>query len=331
MNLAEITTFKEEDEGVLSGQVLLSVFAQEPVIRAMEFSPDTSNYIQEANDAEDDGTSITRSEGDPLKRQTVTGEPTLGELALYGKEYSIDDVKQYDENVGAAPSVIKRRAAKKMKKLMKDFRERYASHVIQGGGNAGDNEEMYGLGEIVKDAADSTGQDEFGGYSASDIHSMLTQVEIDLTSKQKIFQFLEVLERELELVPGANALICNKYLKGRLTTGAREMGVLDETQDSWGKSIDTIFDTPIFKTRKSAIPNTDDWTNHELATSLYIARMEEDTGLDYPTNSGFAYYGFDDPDTPQGVSRVQIFNNTRLNDVDCVRRLSRIGLQQYTG
>jgi hypothetical protein len=327
MNLAQMTRFSGDEQGVADGRALLTAFLDEPLIRNMEFSPDISDYLQEALPASSDVLAITRAEGSALQRVNITGTPTLGSLALYGKEYSIDDVKKFDGNIGASPEFIRTRAMRNMLKQIKKFREDFAKHRIQGVGNASPNTEMYGLATIIQDVDSSASQNTFAGYSKADIHSMLTQVKIDLTTKSKILQLMELLEREIALVPGANGLLMNTYLAARIKTGARMMHVLGSAQDSFNIPLDTVFGVPMIVGSTDAIPNTDVWTDHALATSLYIVRNQELSGLDYPTNSGFAYSGFDDDDTPLGISRVQIFTNTRLNDVNCVRRLSKIGLQ----
>jgi len=327
MNLAQMTRFSGDTQSVADGRALLTAFLDEPLIRNMEFSPDTSDYLQEALPASSDIEAITRAEGEALKRVNITGSPTLGTLALYGKEYSIDDVKKFDGNIGASPEFIRNRALRNMLKQVKKLREDFAKHRIQGVGNAGMNTEMYGLATIIKDADDSSGQEAFAGYSATDIQSMLTQVKIDLTTKTQILALMEILEQEIALVPGANGLLMNTYLAARIKTGARMMHVLGSAQDSFNIPLDTVFGVPMIVGSTDMIPNDDIWSGHTLATSLYIVRNAELSGLDYPTNSGFAYSGFDDDDTPLGIARIQIFTNTRLNDVNCVRRLSKIGLQ----
>ncbi|MDD5061478.1 MAG: hypothetical protein PHN44_04245 [Candidatus Marinimicrobia bacterium] len=327
MNLAQMTRFSGDNQGVADGRALLTAFLDEPLIRNMEFSPDTSDYLQEALAASADVAAITRAEGAALQRVNITGSPTLGKLALYGKEYSIDDVKKFDGNIGASPEFIRNRALRNALKQIKKLREDFAKHRIQGVGNASPNTEMYGLATLIKDAETSAGQTAFGGYSVSDIHSMLTRVQIDLTTKIKILQFMELLQREIALVPGANGLLMNTFLAGRILTGARLLHVLGSAQDSFNIPLNTVFGIPMIVGTTDMIPNTDVWSGHSLATSLYIVRNAELSGLDYPSNSGFAYSGFDDDDTPLGISRIQVFTNTRLNDVNCVRRLSEIGLQ----
>jgi|GEM_PF-5937699 hypothetical protein len=327
MNLAQMTRFSGDNQGVADGRALLTAFLDEPLIRNMEFSPDTSDYLQEALAASADVAAITRAEGAALQRVNITGSPTLGKLALYGKEYSIDDVKKFDGNIGASPEFIRNRALRNALKQIKKLREDFAKHRIQGVGNASPNTEMYGLATLIKDAETSAGQTAFGGYSVSDIHSMLTRVQIDLTTKIKILQLMELLQREIALVPGANGLLMNTFLAGRILTGARLLHVLGSAQDSFNIPLNTVFGIPMIVGTTDMIPNTDVWSGHSLATSLYIVRNAELSGLDYPSNSGFAYSGFDDDDTPLGISRIQVFTNTRLNDVNCVRRLSEIGLQ----
>lgn len=326
MNLAQMTTFQGTDEGVVEGRSLLATFAAEAIIRALQFAAEPSNFIYESVADEDDGNKITRKEGDALNRQNITGEPALGEQALYGKEYSIDDFRNFDQNVGVTFENIRRRAQKHMKRLMIDLRRLFSADIISGIGNAGTNEQVYGWSTIIADADTASGQTAFQGYTTSDIHGMLTRAEIDLTTKTKILQFMEILEREIALVPGANGLHVNNFLAGRIRTGARLLGVLGSTTDPWNIKVPTVFDVPLYVSNSSVIDNADSFTGVDLATSLYIVRHEEMAGLDYPSNSGFAYRGFADTDQPNNVSRIQIFTNTRMNDVDCLRRISRIGL-----
>lgn len=327
MNLAQITTFRGDDEGVADGRSLLTEFLDEAAIRSIELSPDASDYLQEANAASGDVSAITRAEGAALQRENVTGSPTLGALALYGKEFSIDDVKAFDKNIGASPEFIRNRNLRRMKKYMKTLREAISSDLFQGVGNVSPNTEMFGIATLIADAALASGQTTRFGYTAADILTMLTQIEIDMTTKAKILQFMEKLEQEIELVPGANRLYMNTNLAARVKTGARLMGVLGSSQDSFNIPLSTVFGVPVVPVKTTAIPNTDVWSGHTLATSLYIVRAQELGGIDYPTNSGFAYSGFMDDDTPLGISRIQMFLNLRVNDVDAVRRLSRIGLQ----
>jgi hypothetical protein len=162
---------------------------------------------------------------------------------------------------------------------------------------------------------------------------MRTAVNIDLTTQAAIENFLAKLEEEIALVPSANALYMNRFLKSRILTLARKRQVLTQVTNLFNQTMDALFSVPIIVIPDAGIPiDSDTWTDHANACSLYIVRNSESEGLDYPSNSGFFYKGFGTTDQDQDrVSGIYVHLNTRISNDNAVRRLSQIGLQAYTG
>lgn len=329
MKLAQLTTFKGEEGVVAKGQELLAAFMEEPVFQAMEFTPEPSDYKMEPT-KKTTLASVTRKEGDNVTRTRLTGSPTLGEQAIYGHEFAMDQFRTLDENVGASDEFIRLRAERKIAKYTRIMSQTLAAHVISGVGNASTNEQIYGLGTIIADAA-AAGQTAWGDFTPAELADMRTAINIDLTTQAAIEEFLATLEREVALVPNANGLIMNRFLKSRITTLARHRQVLSNVTNLFNQTVDALFGVPIIVIPDAGIPiDSDTWTDHPNACSMYIVRNNEEEGLDYPSNSGFYYKGFGTTDQDQDkVSGVHIHLNARISNDNAVRRLSQIGLQPY--
>jgi len=329
MKLGQMTTFEGPEGVVQSGQELLSIFLSEPVIQAMEFSPEPSDYKLEPT-KKGSLSKITRKEGEDASRQRLTGSPNLGEQAIYSYEFAMDRFRKLDENVGVSEDFIKLRAQRQIAKNTRLLAAAFAAHVINGAGNASTNEQMYGLGTLIADAAAGS-QTARLGFTAAELADMRYPVQLDLTREDIIDEFLAMLEQEIALVPGANAIYLNRFLKSRINTRARKQGVLTSITNLYKQSVEALFGVPLIVVPDAGIPLTSDtWSGHNNACSLYIVNNSEFDGVDYPTNSGFYYKGFPTTDQDQdNVSGVHVHTNLRLQSDNCVRRLSQIGLQPY--
>ncbi len=324
MNLAQISHLENSE----NGQALLAeMMAASPLLQQAEFSLEASTFLTSPDKGADDDAAYKRAEGDPLNRQNITGASTVLQLALYGKEYAIDDLRRADTYVGAAQETLKNQAYRTLKRLARALAQNLEKDMLIAN-PAATATSMLGLGYFIQNVAAHGSQVARLGYTTTEIHAMLTDFSIDLKDRNNAHLFNEMLTAEINAVPGANTLICNSVAAARLSTIARMFGMLDKRVNTFGTSINTFGPLDIIPVTTAAIPNTesfdigeDSYTN---GSSIFICRMEEDSGVNYATNGGLMFSDFDDDGTPEGVSRIQLFTNLKVGAIDAVRRLSNI-------
>lgn len=324
MNLAQISHLQDS----VNGQALLAeMLAASPLLQQAEFSLEMSTFLTSPDKGTDDAAAYKRAEGDPLNRQNITGSSTVLQLALYGKEFAIDDLRVADKYVGASDDALRNQAYRTLKRLARALAQNIEKDMLIGD-PVGTATSMLGLGYFIQNVAAHGSQVARLGYTTTEIHAMLTQFDLDLKNRNAAHLFNEKLTAEINAVPGANTLICNTVMAARLATIARMFGMLGDTVNSFGTTLQTFANLNIIPVSTAAIPNTesfsigdDDYTN---GTSIFVARMEEDSGVNYATNGGLMFSDFEDDGTPEGVSRIQLFTNLKVGSIDSVRRIGNV-------
>jgi hypothetical protein len=318
MNIAQISrNLTARGENLLS-----KILTVAPLFQHAEFKPDASTHMV-IPDKDTHTGSAARAEGAQGQNDLQQPSAVTRNLALYTREISIDDVRNYDSNIGVSPAGLKMFADRRVAGLAGKLADEVQADMIAG--TDADNH-MLGLGTFVKDAA-AAGQTARLGFTADELASMLVQASMKLDTEANQNAFVELLERIIASVPGANAIITNNLLGARLSTIARRLGAAGETLNSFGQKVATFDNIPIIRVNQTAIPQTEsDGTNTDC-TSLYVTRFAEELGVCYSTNSGFDYVDFENVESkPQGKARLNMFLNLTVERSDALRRVSRIRL-----
>lgn len=318
MNLAQVSNLSGRAAGVLS-----VILQQIPLLRFADFTVDNSTFF--ANPDKDAHTgSAARAVNSALQRDAQAPNPTAAALALYGREISVDDLYKQDAQVGNLSfkgllNFLDRRVAGLAVKLAQEV------EVDICAGTAAANK-MLGFAEFVKDAV-AAGQTARLGFTQAELAAMNKQVGLQLSTTAVQDQFVEYLLKALAEVPGCNGIVMNLNMWARMNTIAKRLGAAGETVDSFGVPASTFNGIPLIPVPVSAIPQDEgDGVNNDC-TSIYPVRFEENLGTTIATNSGFLFTDFEDIDTkPQGVARMQMFLNLKVNKDNAFRRLSRIRL-----
>lgn len=303
------------------GQALLAVAMQQvPLLQQAEFKLDASTHFVSPDKFAATG-AARRAVNAAIQRDAQAPTPTARSLALYGREFSIDDLYKSDANVGISPAGLRLMSDRSLKSLMAKLAEEVEVDMCAGSDAAN---QMLGLAEFVKDAA-AGGQTAKLGFTTAEQALMNVNANLDLSDVASQNAFIEMLEREMAKVPGANALICNANMKARLGTIARRVGAAGETRNSFGTPLATFNGVPIVPVSTSSITSTETDGVAADKTSLYIVRFAEDLGVSFSTNSGFKFTDFsDDTVKPNEVARLQMFLNLTVEKDNALRRISRI-------
>ncbi|APF16988.1 hypothetical protein Calab_1525 [Caldithrix abyssi DSM 13497] len=317
MNIAQISNLSGRGANLLARMLEVA-----PLFQFAEFKPDPSTYVHIADKDSFSG-SAARAEGGTLQRDAQVPNPESRNLALYGREISIDDVRKMDANVGVSPAGLRLFADRRLNGLGAKLAVEVQDEMLVG---VDASNRMLGISYFVKDA-DATGQTPKLGFTADELAAMNVQVGLKLDTDANQKAFVELLEKEMANVPGANAILCNVNLGARLSTIARTIGAAGVTTNNFGQPVQTFNGVPIVKLPVSAIPqNESDGVNTDN-TSLYIVRFAEELGVAFSTNSGFLFTDFEESEVgPQGIARLQFFLNLTVERQDALRRLSRIRL-----
>ncbi len=316
-NIAQVSNLSSAGQGLLSIMI-----EQNPILRVAEFKPDTSTYNNLPNKLASSG-AAARVEGGTLVRDAQVPNSASKNLALYGREISIDDVRKLDKNITGSPSGLRLLMARRQK-LFAGLLATEVCNDMTAGTDAANR--MLGLSTFVKDA-DAAGQTAALGFTQAEQAAMLTQVALQLNTADNQNAFCELLDKEIGKVPGANAILLNTNLKARLNTIARRLNAYGQTLDQFGVPVDTYNGIPLVTTTLTGITQTETDGVNADQTSLYIVRFAEELGTAFSTNSGFYFQDFPDLEVaPQGMSRLQFFLNLSVDCLDGVRRLSRIRL-----
>ncbi len=317
MLVSQISQMSGRAQGLLAKMVNIA-----PIFQHAQFRLDASESIHVADKDSFSGSSA-RAEGQNIQKDAQVPSTDTIKLALYGREISIDDVRKLDANVTGSPNGLRLYADRRLGGLAVKLAKEIQDHMLAG---TGATNQMLGLSNFVKDAA-AAGQTATLGFTADEIAAMNVQAGLKLDTTANQDAFMELLEKEIGNVPGANAILCNTNLAARLTTIAKRIGAAGETVNSFGVPVKTINNIPIVKLPVSAISQSEsDGTNADN-TSLYVVRFAEELGVAFNTNSGFYFQDFQDYETnPSGVARLQFFLNLAVDTTDALRRISRIRL-----
>lgn len=317
MNIAQISKL-----GGRGASLLAKMLEVAPLFRAADFKLDASTHLVVA-DKDSHTSTAARAEGSALQRDAQVPSPVSRNLALYGREISVDDVRKLDSNVGISPAGLRLFADRRLMGLAGKLATEVQDQIFVGSDTSN---EMLGVGVFVKDAA-SGGQTTKLGFTTAELAAMNTNVSLQLNSTDNQYEFIEMLDREIAKVPGANALVVNVNLGARMNTIARKVAALSETRDQFGVPIQTYNGIPIVKVPITTITQTESDGNNSDCTSLWVVRFAEDLGVSIATNSGFYFQDFDEVEAkPNGIARLQFFLNLVCERTDALRRLSRIRL-----
>ncbi len=316
---------KIDQVSVLSGRsanLLGKMLEIAPIFQYAEFRKDYSSAVNVPDKTSFSG-SAARAENAALTKDNQSPSTTAVNLAMYGREIAIDDVRKLDSNVSGSPVGLQKFADRQLGAVGVKLAQEVQAHMLTG---TAASYQMLGLSNFVKDAA-AGGQTAALGFTAAEQAAMNQQVSLQLNTSANQDSFVETLYKALGDVPNANAILVNTNMGARLTTIAKRLGAAGETVNSFGVPVSTFNNVPIVVLPTGAIPQTEsDGTNSDC-TSLYVVRFAEELGVCFNTNSGFYFQDFQDYQTnPQGVARLQFFLNLIVERTDALRRLSRIRL-----
>ena len=317
MKIAQVSNLSGRAQNLLANMITLA-----PIFRVAEFKLDPSTFLH-FKDSDTFTSTAARAENAAGQKDNQTPAATALSLALYTRETAIDDVRKLDQNVGFAPAALKLMADRRLSALAAKLATEVQDHMLTGT-NA--SNQMLGISNFVKDAA-AGGQTTALGFTTTEQAAMNTQVSLQLNDTDNQNEFAETLEKNIALVPSANAILCNTNLAARLTTMAKRLGAAGESVDSFGIPVKTFNGVPIVALPTSAIPQTESDGSNSDCTSLYIVRFAEELGAAFSTNSGFYFQDFENAETyPQGKARLQMFLQLTVERTDALKRLSRIRL-----
>ncbi|MEM4626460.1 MAG: hypothetical protein QXF70_03490 [Candidatus Bilamarchaeaceae archaeon] len=317
MKIDQISSLTGRSAGLLTKMLEIA-----PLFQYAEFRKDYSSARTIPDKTTFSG-SAARAENAALAKDNQVPTTSTVNLALYGREIAIDDVRKLDVNISGSPVGLQKFADRQLSSLAVKLAQEIQNHMLIG---SGASNEMLGLSYFVKDAA-AGGQTAALGFTTAEQAAMNAQVGLQLNTTANQDSFIETLFKALGDVPNANAILVNTNLGARLMTIAKRLGAAGETVNSFGVPVTTFNNVPIVTLPTSAIPqNESDGTNTDC-TSLYIVRFAEELGVCFNTNSGFYFQDFQDYQTyPQGVARMQVFLNLVVERTDALKRLSRIRL-----
>ena len=317
MNLAQISKLGDR------GQLLMASFLNvQPILRVADFKLEASTHFVTAEKSVHTG-SAARAIGSAAQRDQQSVNPVGRNLAAYEREISIDDIYRYDKNVGMASAGLRLIVDRKLKALASKIASEVVADMFLG--TDADNR-MLGISNFVKDA-DAAGQTAKLGYTTDELAAMNVQAALQLNTEDSQDAFVELLDKELNNVPNANAIVVNPNLKARINRIARRIGAAGESRDTFGLPVDTFNGVPLIAVPTSAIPQTESDGANADCTSLYILRFEEDLGTSFSTNSGFKFDDFENSEEePAGISRLGFYLNLTVEQQNSLRRVSRIRL-----
>ena len=302
--------------------LLTTVLRNAPLLQFAEFRSDPS-YFANIPDKATFTSSAARAENAAAQKDDQTPNPTGVSLYMYSREAGIDDVRKLDLNVTGSPIALERNAARTLSQLAVKLATEVQDDMIAGT-NA--SYKMLGMSYFVKDAA-SGGQTAALGFTTTEQAAMNENVSLKIDNADDQAAFLEVLDKAIGYVPGANAIIVNSNLGSRLNSIARQKQLFGQGFSAFGTPVNTYNNVPIVTVPTTTILQTEsDGTNSDC-TSAYIVRFAEEQGVCFATNSGFYFQDFPDYESKaQQVARIQMFLALVVERTDAIRRLSRIRL-----
>ena len=299
-----------------------------PELAAYEFQFEASTHLDVVGPEVYNGSTINntaRAEGSPVnERNRAVPTVNVATHKLYEGEIAIDNLRLQDKKAGLmTPQAMTNLEDTQLVMETRRVAMNFADDVFAGDGTSN---RVIGLSAVIADA-DASGQTARFGFTADELAAMLVQVNLKLDSDDNIKQFLELLQLQLNLMPGANAIHANANLHARLTSVARAKGFYSQGQDFFNQTVDKIHNIPFVKHQTSAIPMTESNGDSNTCTSMYIVNWQEYTGCNIPTNTGLLFEDF--PQTTEessGVARVGFYGRPRIQSRFCLRRMSRIQL-----
>ena len=305
-----------------SSGLLATVLKLAPIFQAAQFRLNPS-YFATIPDKSTFAGSAARAEGSPIQRDAQKPTPTGVNLALYGRELSIDDLRLEDVRVTGSPQLLLNFADNQLLSLAIQIFQEVEIDMFQG---LGTSNQMLGLFQLVKDAL-AAGQTAALGFTTAELAAMNSNVSLKLDNIDDQDAFVELLIKKLVEVPGANALVMNQNMYARMTTIGKRKGLLAESPNTFGVPNDTFNRVPMIAVPTTTITQTEsDGTNNDC-TSIGIVRFAETLGTCFATNSGFKFTDFKDAEVnPNGIARLQIFIQSVIEKSNSFRRLSRIRL-----
>ncbi len=305
-----------------SAILLAKILELFPLLQFAEFRENTS-YFPTIPDKSTFSGSAARAEGSAIQRDAQKPTATGVNLALYGRELAIDDVRKMDTRIAGSPAMLKNFSDNQLLALAIQLFTEVENDMIQG---TATSNQMLGLFNFIKDAA-AGGQTAALGFTAAEQAAMNYNVNLKLDNIDDQDTFCELLMKKIVEVPGANAIILNYNSYARLTSISKRKGFAGESVNTFGIPTKTFNGIPMVPVPVTTITQTEsDGTNSDC-TSIAVVRFSEALGVCYPTNSGFLFTDFNEAEVnPNGIARLQFFGNLVVEKSNAVRRLSRIRL-----
>ena len=317
MKIQEVSQLTGRAAGLLANMV-----QNAPLLQFAEFRNDPSYFVN-VPDKASFTSSAARAENAAPTKDNQTPNPTGQSLYMYGREAAIDDVRKLDSRLTGSNQGLQLYADRTLNSLAVKLAMEVQDDMIAGT-NA--SYRMLGMSYFVKDAA-SGGQTAALGFTTTEQAAMNENVSLKIDNADDQAAFLEVLDKAIGYVPGANAIIVNSNLGSRLNSIARQKQLFGQGFSAFGTPVNTYNNVPIVTVPTTTILQTEsDGTNSDC-TSAYIVRFAEEQGVCFATNSGFYFQDFPDYESKaQQVARIQMFLALVVERTDAIRRLSRIRL-----
>ena len=299
-----------------------------PELAAYEFQFEASTHLDIIGPEVNNSSSINnaaRAEGSPVnERNRATPTVNVATHKLYEGEIAIDNLRVQDKKYGLiTPQQLTDFQDQQLVMELRRIVMNFSDDIFAGDGTSN---RVVGFSSIITDA-DAAGQTARFGFTAEELAAMLVQANLRLDTAENIKLFLELLQLQLNLIPGANAIHVNTNLHARLTSIARDKGIYSRGQDYFNQSVDMILNIPLVKHQTSAIPMTESNGESNTCTSMYIVEWMPYTGCNIPTNTGLLFQDF--PETSEessSVARVGFYGRPRIQSRSCLRRMSRLQL-----
>jgi hypothetical protein len=322
MKITQISSLSGRAAGLLAKMIELA-----PLFRFAEFKLDPSTFLVNKEGLVQTG-SAARVIGQPAVADAQSPNTALAALCAYTREITVDEMYLADANVGTSPQALKMINDRKLNLFVVALAQEIQHDMTLGSGIA---PHMLGLLNFVLDAA-AGAQIARLGFTQAELAAMNVNVGAGANGSLQLVEdnyseFLETLEKQISLVIGANALICNTNLAARITTIARQKHIYGQINDAFNNVVDTILGVPICKLQPADMPSTEtDGVNNDC-TSLHIVRFAEELGMSYSTNNGFTFTDFPESEiTPQSKARMSFHLQLSPEMANSYKRLSRIRL-----
>ena len=312
-----------------TGKALLAkVLTLFPIFQLMEFSQEPFSYsTYPAKPDVGDTDNAARAINADAKKFTY--EPTAGSSTqrAYSFEYFIDAAYLADLKIGAITNEGLRRQLQN--EQLRLFIKLASDVLVDMMGGDGAAPRILGLKTFIKDTADETGQSAVFGFTQAQLFSSLVRVgmTLDLSNSVQLQKFVELLMANLAEMAGSPVLVMNSFMYARMTSIAKALHIYGTTLSDFGKPIDMFGNYKMAPVPLKYLPNDETDGENTTLTSIFAVDYDEATGVRYATNTGFAFKDFDIvSETPSGKTRADFVGNLKCEDVNQIRRFSRIKL-----